>query len=208
MKSLLLFLNIILLVGAQTNKVTISSDYNVNHTWTLKTFKFLGLTIKFLEKLVVQKGKVTNQIIVQTDSGSAAFGYSGVSTPITKSVSQSLTILKFTVPPLPTAQMFLKGSGSLSYSIQESSGKLLLTLNGSIYAQANVKTGTGISSISANSKGTIFNINRRYSILHQNTSIFGKINGGKITYNVKGVFSSGKAFSYDFDIFEGWPCSN
>ena len=204
------FILIFLLVTlSNENLRNLSFNYNCEKVWQLKKFTFLGLTIIFEEKVGVKAGKAFNQIVMKSDSGSVSYGYTGISTPISKTISQSLTTLKFTIPPLPNAQMALKGLGTIKYAIKESSGKLLLNLSGSIYAKAEVlKTGSEIANMSASAKGTIMNINRSYTISSNGNIVrSGSVAGGKITYHVEGKFTTAQQFNYDFDIFNSWSIS-
>ena len=205
MKSLILLL-VIALVSSESNLRNLAFNYNCDKTWTLKSFNVLGHTITFKEKVGVRGGKAYNQIIISSDTGSFSFGNSGVTAPISKTTSFSTTVFRFPLATLPAFYISIKASGSIKYSVKESSGKLTLTLSGTIYAQAE---GSGIPegfiSISASGKGTMLNISRTYIISSSNAiTKSGNISGGTVSINITGKLINMTVFNKDYTLWNGW----
>ena len=204
MKSLFL-----LLVIALISSTSASFKYSASKTITLKTINAVGQTITIQEKVGVQNGAAFNQIIIKSGSSTATFGYSGITSQVSKSISQSQPIMKFAFPSMPAISLSLKGTSSLSYSIKEQGGKLIMTLSGSIAAGCEIKSGFDtVASLSCGATGTIVHINSNVGITSSNSltqSI--KASGGDVTINIKGKTLGVQVFDKSVKLWSGWSKS-
>ena len=204
MKSLFLLIAIALISSSLEG-----FKYSGTKTRTLKSFTALGQTITIQETVGVSNGAAFNQIIIKTGSGSAKFGFSGITSATTKTGSQSANIMTFKFPSMTSISLGLKGSSSLTCSVKESSGKLVITLSGSITASCEIKSGfDSVVSLSAGCKGTIVNISSNFSINSSNYMIQStRASGGVVSAYISGKLLNTQAFKYESNLWSGWSVS-
>ena len=209
MKSLLLLL-VIALVSSESNLRNLGFKYNCEKTYTIKSFNVLGSTLTFKEKVAVKNGKAFNQLIISSNTGTKTYGISGTTSALGKTYSIDQTALKFSFPPIPTLKLYLIAQGSLSCSIKESSGKLTMTLIGTLYANSAIAAGVEpFHSITVGAKGTIINLNHSYTIDSSNQiSHSGKAVGGTITVSAKGKYTDMNLFDKSYTLWNGWSVYN
>ena len=209
MKSLILLL-VIALAFSESNLRNLGFKYNVDKTYSIKSFNVLGSTLAFKERVGVRNGKAFCQLIIASNTGTKTFGISGTTSDLGKTYSIDATILKFSFPPIPTLQIFLIAQGSLSCSIKESSGKLSMTLVGTLYANAAIAAGVEpFHTVTVGAKGTIINLSHSYIINSNNqVSHSGKAVGGTITVNAKGKYTDMNLFDKSYTLWNGWSVYN
>ena len=112
-------------------------NFNVDKTFNIKSFNVAGQTISIKYRIAVQNGKAINQIIIDSNIGTAKFGNDGVTAEINKSWSFNKKIFAFKFPPCPLIGLNVYASGNLNAyvkftTVQKTS--LQLGLGGSLNA--------------------------------------------------------------------------
>ena len=209
MKALILIL-LIALVSSESNLRNLGFIYNCEKTYVIKSITALGSTVTFKERVGVKNGNAFCQFIISSNLGTQTFGISGASSAISKTYSVTANLMKFNFPSSPALQILLKASGSLSCSIKESSGKLTMTLIGTLYANSAIAAGVEpFHSITVGAKGTIINLSHSYIINSNNqVSHSGKAVGGTITVNAKGKYTDMNLFDKSYTLWNGWSVYN
>ena len=205
MKSLILLL-LIALVASESNLRNLDFNYNCNETYVISSISVLGSTITFKERVGVKNGKAFNQLIIISDTGTHTLGNEGDGSPLSKKYSVGVDLMKINFPPYPDLELDLKTSGSLTCAVKESSGELVLTLSGSIYAKGEITDGSEkFSSVAISAKGTIITLSHTYKINSLNQiSKSGKASGGAVSISIEGKLSDMSAFSKSYELWKGW----
>ena len=205
MKALILIL-LIALVSSESNLRNLGFIYNCEKTYVIKSITALGSTVTFKERVGVKNGKAFCQLIISSNLGTQTFGISGASSAISKTYSVTANLMKFNFPSSPTLQILLKASGSLSCSIKVSSGKLILTLSGSLYAKGDITDGfSQFASVSLSPKGTIITFNHSFTIDSSNQiSRSGKASGGAVSILIEGKLLDKNVFKKTQTLWSGW----
>ena len=111
-------------------------DFDVEKTFNIKTFSFLGQKIFYKYRVAVINGKAINEIIITTNLGTFEFGNFGVDTETTDTWKGRKKI--FTLKAGSTI-MDIYAGGSLSYTVKyldSSETKLQMSLTGDLKASA------------------------------------------------------------------------
>ncbi len=205
MKSLILLL-LIALVSSESNLRNLDFIYNCNETYVISSISVLGSTITFKERVGVKNGKAFNQLIIISDTGRHTLGNEGDSSPLSKKYSVGVDLMKINFPPYPDLELDLKTSGTLTCAVEESSGELVLTLSGSIYAKGEITDGSEkFSSVAISAKGTIITLSHTYKINSLNQiSKSGNARGGAVSITIEGKLSDMSSFSKSYELWKGW----
>ena len=204
MKFLFLLLAISLISSSSSSS---SFKYRARDKWTLKSFYLFGQIFSIEEQVGVSDGAAYNRIALRTGDGEKYFGFSDVKAPISKTITKEENFMRATYTEFPIMSLNLKASGSINYSVKESTGKLVMTLNGSIILSAcDVKIiYDEVSSINVSAKGTIVNINSIVSIDSSNY-ITKKIkaSGGNVSINIQAKLKNGEMLNKEVTLWSGW----
>ena len=205
MKSLLLLL-VIALVSSESNLRNLGFNYNCEKTFVIKSISALGSTLTFKERVGVKNGKAFCQLITSSNTGTSTFGNAGASSAFSKTYSVNANLMKFKFPPLPSLEILLKGSGSINSSVKESSGKLILTLTGSLYAKGDITNGlSSVASVNLSTKGTIITINHTFTINSSNQiTRSGNVSGGTVSLVAEGKLLNKTVFKKTQTLWNGW----
>ena len=205
MESLILLL-LIALVASESNLRNLDFNYNCNETYVISSISVLGSTITFKERVGVKNGKAFNQLIIISDTGTHTLGNEGDSSPLSQKYSVGVDLMKINFPPYPDLELDLKTSGTLTCAVEESSGELVLTLSGSIYAKGEITDGSeNFSSVAISAKGTIITLSHTYKINSLNQiSKSGKASGGAVSITIEGKLSDMSPFSKSYELWKGW----
>ena len=154
-----------------------------------------------------------NKIVISSKLGSFEFGNKGCTGPITKTISYSQTIFKFSPPPFPliTIGDYVKGSMFAGFGVLSGSGtnaKYWARVAGDLILGAEVKLGWDvITSLSAYAEGTII------SALAQTTISQGvvakhpifKLSIGQLIVGIRGcILYVFRPNLWSAVIFKGW----
>ena len=205
MKSLLLLL-VIALVASESNLRNLGFNYNCDKTYAIKTISALGSTITFKERVGVKNGNAFCQFIIASNLGTKTVGISGASSSISKAYSVDANLMKFNFPAFPALQILLKTGGTINCAVKESSGKLMLTLTGSLYAKAQITDGFSyFSSVEAGAKGTVITLSHSFTINSSNQiTRSGNTSGGTVSIIVQGKLMSLTVFNKTQTLWNGW----
>ena len=188
-------------------------NFNVDKTFNIKSLSAAGQTISIKYRIAVQNGKAINQIIIDSNIGTAKFGNDGVTAEINKSWSFNKKIFAFKFPPCPLIGLNVYASGNLNAyvkftTVQKTS--LQLGLGGSLNAAVEIAFGAGsFAKVAAGAEGTLINASGYATITGGSVTRGYKLSRGKIkvyvTAYVKVPFRGKiKLWDRDCTIFNGW----
>ena len=121
-------------------------DFDVDKTFTIKTFSIAGQKLVFKYRVAVKNGKAINQIRIESGLGSYTFGNAGIDTEYSKTWSRTINLVDFRFPPYPNVIVGLYGTGNLEFSVKYASAskdKLLLAMKGELKASFKVLSAQG-----------------------------------------------------------------
>ena len=84
----------------------------------LKTIHFLGQSITIKYRVAVSGGKTINQLIIDSNLGTARFGNDGVTYECNKNWNRKIKIFQFNFPPFPAIFFAVYGGASLDFSVK------------------------------------------------------------------------------------------
>ena len=192
-------------------------NFNKDHTFTIKKISFLkpfskqSITIKY--RVAVQNGKAINQIIIESNLGTAKFGNDGISYEASKKWKKEIRIFKINFPPFPAIHFDVYAGANLDFTVKATNVKktsLKLTLTGSITVRAQIAAGSEkFVSLAAGVKGTIIKASGSATISSSGISKEYSISGGQIVVYAKGTakipFIGNKTFlDKSCVVFDGW----
>ena len=188
-------------------------NFNVDKTFNIKSIKVAKQTISIKYRIAVKNGKAINQIIIDSNLGSARFGNDGVTAEISKNWSGNKKIFQFVFPPFPAISLNIYAGGSLGFSVKFTNVQktsLQLSLSGSLTATAEVALGAGdFAKVAAGAKGEIIKASGYATVTSGGVTKGYKISGGKVeayvTAYVKVPFvGKKKLWDKSCTVFNGW----
>ena len=188
-------------------------NFNVDKTFNIKSIKVAKQTISIKYRIAVKNGKAINQIIIDSNLGTARFGNDGVTAEISKNWSGNKKIFQFVFPPFPAISLNIYAGGSLGFSVKFTNVQktsLQLSLSGSLTATAEVALGAGdFAKVAAGAKGEIIKASGYATVTSGGVTKGYKISGGKVeayvTAYVKVPFvGKKKLWDKSCTIFKGW----
>ena len=188
-------------------------NFNVDKTFNIKSIKVAKQTISIKYRIAVKNGKAINQIIIDSNLGSARFGNDGVTAEISKNWSGNKKIFQFVFPPFPAISLNIYAGGSLGFSVKFTNVQktsLQLSLSGSLTATAEVAVGAGdFAKVAAGAKGEIIKASGYATVTSGGVTKGYKISGGKVeayvTAYVKVPFvGKKKLWDKSCTVFNGW----
>ena len=181
-----------------------------------KEMTILGQKVKFMQNITIENGKISDKILIITDSGEGEYGYGDLSINSTKSVFQQFSLMKFSIPQLPDVILTLKGVGNINHQVKhEPENKyIIIETKGTIYANVDYDFGGNYNSLSAGGKGVLINLYTKtklnyfihnghyfYSYFYGETN---RVSGGKVNIQVLGKTIEDKDFNYDYELIKPW----
>ena len=209
MKSFILLLAITLIASENLRSLSFK-DYKADKIYFIKSIPVLDNDdyISFIENVGIKDGVGFNKIILSTRSGSIDFGITQIKDSYKRMFSDTKSLIKFNFPPIPDIPITLKVSGKISTQAKESSGSLIVSTSGSLYAEAEADNVAGYSTIVASGKGTILNFNIKY-VINTDGSVkrSGTVSSGTISISVTAKAVSGATSIDTYTLWNGWTAS-
>ena len=172
-------------------------DVNIDATFNIKTFSFLGQKIAYKYRVAVRNGKAINEIIIITNLGQFKFGNSGVDHETTEKFTGKKKV--FTLKTGSTVMDIYCG-GTLSYTIKyldDARTRLQMSLFGDLETSAELVSGSSYSKVRAD--GTLISASG-YATVTSSGIVKGFNFSGTPVY----IFKDGDIV---YEIFENWLLS-
>ena len=188
-------------------------NFNIDKTFNIKSIKVASQTISIKYRIAVKNGQAINQIIIDSNLGSARFGNDGVTAEISKNWSGNKKIFQFVFPPFPAISLNIYAGGSLGFSVKFTNVQktsLQLSLSGSLTATAEVALGAGdFAKVAAGAKGEIIKASGYATVTSGGVTKGYKISGGKVEAYVTAYVNvpfvgKKKLWDKSCTVFEGW----
>ena len=156
-------------------------DFNVDKTFDITRLYVAGQYINCKYRVAIQNGKAINQIIMNSNQGTFAFGNNGVDSETSNTWSGKVRIFTFRFPQMPTITLGLIAQGSLSYTVKYASASkdsLQMALTGDLKAGVEVVSGPGAKAkIFSGAEGTLIS-SSGYATVTKNDIVKGFEFGG------------------------------
>ena len=217
MKKFLLLILVSLIIAeskATSNARNLDEYQNYEKTYDIKTIYILGQEVDFKEKVIIKGGKISSQLIITTNSGSAIFERNELTLNHKNSLFVMIPFMKIAIPEAPDTILTLKGVSNINYYLHKAYSReelrTFLDITGEIYVNADYAFGGDYKSIEASAKGTLINLNIQTEFNEFNYEIYEikerheRSKGGIINVHLIGKTIDDEPFSYDHKIFDGW----
>ena len=212
---LLILVSLIIAESKAISDVRNLDEYrNYEQTYDIKTIYILGQEVDFKEKVIIKGGKISSQLIITTNSGSAIFERNELTLNHTNSLFVMIPFMKIAIPEAPDTILTLKGVSNINYYLHKAYSReelrTFLDITGEIYVNADYAFGGDYKSIEASAKGTLINLNIQTEFNEFNYEIYEikerheRSKGGIINVHLIGKTIDDEPFSYDHKIFDGW----
>ena len=181
-----------------TNLRKLGFDFDVDKTFYIKTFSFLGQKLTYKYRVAVKNGKAINEIIIDSALGSFKVGNSGVDTEGSNTWSGKIKI--FTLKS-GSYTLDIYAKGTLSYTVKyqnDSKNRLQLWLTGDLEASAEIVSLPDYSA-RVNCWGTLISASGLATITNSGISKGFNFSGTPVSALIDGDPA--------FEIFEDWLIS-